>query len=104
MTILAEIMQARVKYQDNPRLLKIGKMMFDMYTQNGFPPDMFFDEYEKVEKLNKDEKIFIITEYQTLFLEHRRQSGIEEKNVGKVRKNNLEAITRFINTGEVGVY
>lgn len=99
-----ELLEAIVKYKDDEDLLTLATQMFTMYTQNGFPPDIFMEEVEKRRKLTLLQKVFIVSTYQTMFLEHRRKSGIEEHNINKIRKKNREDIERLIETGETGIY
>lgn len=102
--VLGELIDVKLKLGDRTDLIALGKKMFDIYTSGGFPPDMFLDELGKRIELTKEEKLFIISHYQDLFMEHRRKSGVEEKNLARVRKTNLDNITRFIDTGETGIY
>lgn len=85
-------------------LSDIGNKMFVMYTQHGLPPDMFMDAWNKREPLPKSAWLVVISEYYGFFLEHRRKSGLSEKYIDKVRRNNREAIQRFIESGELGEY
>lgn len=103
-TVLREILKAEVKYRDDKRLLALSDSMFRMYTDSGFPPDMFLAEVGKGSELTQPEKIFIISRYQGKFLEHRRKSGIQEKNIDKIRRKNREDMERFIQTGELSIY
>lgn len=54
--------------------------------------------------LPADEKVYIVSEYQTRFLQHRKLAGLSGENLDKARRHNREVINRFINTGELGVY
>lgn len=102
--VLSTLLGALAKHEDDTRLMDYGDKMFGMYTDMGFPPDMFLTELEKKVKLSQSEKIFIVSHYQTKFLEHRRKSGVQEKNVDKIRRKNREDIERFIETGELSIY
>jgi len=102
--VLGELLEVKSKFRSRHDLLDYGKSMFDMYTSGGFPPDMFLDELTERVKLTKEEQLFIIAHYQDLFMEHRHKSGIGGKSLAKVRKTNLDNITRFIKTGETGIY
>ena len=102
--VLKTIMEAQLKHKDNKRLVEIAKKMFSMYTDMGFPPDMFLNEMDKQAHLQQSKKIFIVSEYQALFLEHRRKSGVQDKNIDKIRRKNREDMERFIETGELSIY
>ena len=104
MSVLGTLLKAQTKYRDNQELNLLAETMFKMFAEGGFPPDMFLEEVGKRQKLTKLQKVYIVSAYQALFLEHRRKSGIEEKNVDRHRKKNLEDITRLIETGETGIY
>lgn len=98
------LLDAQALHSANERLNHLGQEMFRMYTEGGFPPDMFLDELEKRIKLPLTAKIYIVSVYQTMFLDHRRKSGIREKNLDKLRRRNREDIERLIETGELGIY
>lgn len=102
--VLGILLESTAKYKDNPRFVSLGKKMFDMYTSGGFPPDMFLDELSKRTDLDLLAKVFITSEYQTHYLSHRRLSGIQEKNLDKIRRKNREDIQHLIETGELGIY
>ncbi len=74
--VLGKLMVAMAKHRDDEKLRALGQQMFDMYTAEGYPPDLFLDEMKKHLHLNDTEAIFIVSEYQTRFLEHRRKSGM----------------------------
>lgn len=103
-SLLGTLLTAQVTYKDDERLTTLGYEMFRMYTEMGFPPDMFMSELEKRMKLPLLAKVYITSIYQANFLEHRRKSGIEEKNIEKLRGNNREDIQRLITKGEIEVY
>jgi len=102
--ILGILLDSQTEHSKSELLNGLADTMFNMYTQYGFPPDMFMAELCKRTKLDKLQKVYLVSQYFTLFLEHRRLSGIDEKNVDKIRKSNRYNIENFIKTGEVGVY
>lgn len=104
MSVLRILLEALAKYKNDEQLNNYGQEMFRMATEMGFPPDMFLSELSKRIKLTKLQKVYIVSTYQTLSLEHRRKSGIEEKNIDRIRKKNREDITRLIEKGETGIY
>lgn len=89
-----------------PALDNIGKQMFTVFTQQGLPPDMFFDNYKKldIEQLTRYEMICVLSSYLTHFVEHRRRSGIEPKRLDNIRRQNRELIGSFIRRGEIQIY
>lgn len=98
------LMAAHLAHSESKQLNDIAQWMFEMWTQNGFPPDMFLDELDKRFKLPKSAKIYVVSEYQTKFMEHKRLAGATEKNLEKQRRKNKEDIERLINSGETGIY
>lgn len=102
--VLMQILLAEGKHKGDSRLVGIADKMFHMYADMGFPPDMFLAEIDKTTELSESEKIFIVSRYQGLFLEHRRKSGIQEKNLDKIRRKNREDMERFIESGELSIY
>ena len=104
MNVLGTILEAKSKYHDDKDLEYLGREMFRMYAEKGFPPDMFLDLLSKRQPLDMLAKVFLVSEYQFAFLEHRRMSGIEDKRVDDIRKKNVENIKRLIETGELGIY
>lgn len=103
-SVLSALLKAQLLYTDDERMNWLGKIMFTMYTDKGFPPDMFLDELAKWQELDLLAKIYIVSVYQTLFLEHRRKSGIQDKSLEKIRKRNVADLDRLIRTGELGIY
>lgn len=101
---LSELLEAMMTYKNNKQMTKFGEEMFRMYTEMGYPPDMFMSEIEKRKKLPLLAKVYITSIYQSAFLEHKRKSGIDEKRVGGIRRRNREDVVRLIKTGELGVY
>lgn len=100
---LGVLIEANATHKDDKYLNKLAQEMFRMYAEMGFPPDMFLDQVSK-QGINKLQKIYLVSQYQTLLLEHRRKSGIEEKNIDRIRKKNKVDIERLIETGETGIY
>ena len=86
--------------EQQSKLESLGHKMFTMFSQNGFPPDMFLDQV----LLPKNMKAYILEVYLEEMLNHKRTSGITEERVDKIRSHNREVISRFIETGEAGVY
>ncbi len=105
-TLLGDVLELTVSLsqEETTEGKRLGKAMFTMYTQNGFPPDMFFDQLEARTVLPKAMKLAMLNEYQRLFLEHRRKAGISEDRVEKIRDQNRKILADFMRTGEVGVY
>src|SRR5690349_10294374 len=87
-TELPVLLEALAKYKANKQLKTLGAEMFRMYTEMGFPPDMFLEEVGKRQELDLLAKVFVVSEYQTAFLEHRRKSGIDEKRIDAIRRKN----------------
>lgn len=104
--VLAVLTDSCIKFRDNDHLKELGKHMFTFHTQHGFPPDFFFDALSERKgiDLTIEQKVFVTSEYQERFIEHRRLAGVEEKNLEKARLRNREVIERLINTGELGIY
>lgn len=101
---LPELIEAMTIYSDNEQMTHYGNEMFRMYTEGGFPPDMFLDELGSRIDLSLLAKVYILFVYQKAFLDHRRKSGIDEKRVENIRRRNREDIIRLIEKGEIGVY
>ena len=102
--VLGTLAEATVTYHDSKELRQLAHDMFTLYTEDGLPPDMFISEFQKRQELPKLAWVFVISEYQRLFLEHRRQSGLNEKRLEPIRRRNREDIERYITKGELGVY
>lgn len=103
MGVLEALTEAYIRY-DKTDLKDLGFKMSTMHTDRGFPPSMFLAQLEKQIELPILAKVFICSEYQTHYLEHRRKAGIQEKNVDKIRKKNVQDIEKLIKTGEFGDY
>lgn len=101
--ILRALLKARL-LPSAPQMTDYGHRMFTMYTQNGFPPDMFLDELKKRLTLSRDEGLLIVDSYLADSLEHKRRAGITEERVDKIRQANRRKIAEFYKTGELGVY
>lgn len=100
-----QLIYSVARHKGNKQLTCLAQQMFRMYTEQGFPPDMFLDQLRNSTKANiESELIFIVSEYMTLFLEHRRRAGIADKRVEEARGRNRREIARFISTGELGAY
>lgn len=102
--VLGTLLEAKTRYGSDERLTELGKEMFRMYTEMGFPPDMFLDELGKRMTLDKLQMVYVVSVYQIAFLEHKRLAGATPKNIEKTRRRNREEIKRVIVTGEVGAY
>lgn len=102
--IAGAVIEAHAHHQDNKALVHLGHEMFRMYTEMGFPPDMFVDELKKRFELPQSALIYLITIYQNKFIEHRRKAGAEGKNLDKARAANRRVMAQFIKSGELGVY
>jgi hypothetical protein len=98
------VVAAHAKYGRVPKLQYLGKVMFEMYSRNGLPPDMALSVMKERITLNLEQIIVIVTEYQHLFIQHRRQSGINPKRLDALRRRNRSDIERLVATGELGVY
>jgi len=95
--VLGEILEARAKYPDDIELgVKIGKL----YTNMGLPPDMALDRID----VPQDRKIAILAGCCDWLIEHKRNSGANEKAIERQRKTNRKMIEDFITKGEAGVY
>lgn len=103
-TALPMLIKAHATHRGDPNLEYLSKKMFDMYTAGGFPPDMFIDRMKVAWGLTDLEIVYVVSIYQTLFLEHRRKSGINDKRIDAIRRRNREDIERLIDTGELGIY
>jgi hypothetical protein len=101
---LRTLIQAELAYKDNAPLNKLGHEMCRMYTEMGFPPDMFLAEVQKKLELPLLARVYITIVYQTDFLEHRRKAGVQDKNLPELRRRNVEEIERLIKHGELGLY
>lgn len=99
---LKKLMEATLKKDE--KLERLGSNMFHLYSDNGLPPDMFLSQLEKQTPLTLNQKIYIVSVYQQLTLEHRRKSGLQEKGLERLRKNNLEVIEQLIAKGETNIY
>lgn len=98
------IIDAYAYHNGDPRLDFYAQNMFDLYASFGLPPDMFLKNLAELVDLTDLAKVYIVSQFQHRFLEHRRKSGVQDKNLAKLRRRNLEDITRLIQTGELGVY
>lgn len=103
MSALAALLQAHVEYGKS-NLREMGLAMFTMYTQNGLPPDIFLDELEKKTPLPLLAKVFIVSEYQSRVMEHKRLAGATDKNIDRTRQKNLRDMEHLVKTGELGTY
>lgn len=88
----------------SPQLDRLAEQMFIFSTQHGLPPDMFLSKIDGQQLLDLDEKTYIVSEYLSKVLEHKRLSGIEEKNLNKVRRNNKNIMMKVIQGKEIGLF
>jgi hypothetical protein len=102
--MLGELLEALLEHKHSRRLTKLGKEMFRFKSELGFPPDMFLSKLEETYGLLKSEKIYVLHTYCEEVLEHKRASAAQEKALERTRKQNKAVLSRFIGTGEVGIY
>jgi len=79
----------------------LGKEMFRLFTECGFPPECFLDEIHKRLKLSKEEKVVILFIYQGLFIDHQLKAGMNEKNLKKHQETNKKQIVQLFEKGEL---
>lgn len=101
---LEALIQAYVAHSGNEELTRIGAEMFRLYTEMGFPPDMFLDKLKELRTFETLELVYVVSVYQTQFLNHKRLAGASEKNLDKTRRRNIEEIERLLTRGEIGAY
>ena len=77
--------------------IRIGRL----YTDHGYPIDSAFD---KLVGYDKGQMVSIVHGVCIWLVQHKRNSGATDKAIERQRETNKNIITRFINTGEVGVY
>ncbi len=99
-----ELLDVYLKYNKRGDLNESGKMMFRLFTQSGMPPDMFFDSLKEKMNYNNEELLYILSVYQSEFIEHKIKSGINEKNLKRNQDNNVKVIESFLKTGETGIF
>jgi hypothetical protein len=97
-------MDAMLKHHYNHWFTDMGHEMFRMYTEMGFPPDMFLDKLAETAELDLLAKVYIVSVYQSDFIAHKRLAGASEANIAKARRTNVEMTERLIKTGELGIY
>lgn len=87
---------------------RYGEMMFNLFTVHGLPPDIFLKNIAssdfRREDLTLDEMVYIVTVYQTLALEHRRKSGLNESRLKTIQRQYKDELKHLIEHGELGVY
>lgn len=86
--------------EDMKPFIDLGKEIGQLYTSYGFPLDISLERL----KMNKKEKVAVIHGASCWFIEHKRNSGATEKSLEKQRRTNNDMITRFVSTGETGIY
>lgn len=98
------IVMNQFKHSKDIELNRLGGEMFRMFTEMGFPPDMFLDELAKRRKLTTSQRAFIVHVYCGKLIEHKRLSGAEEKSLDKQRKRNIELVYNVLKGKEMGIY
>lgn len=84
-------------YEGDEQLgLQIGKL----YTDMGFPIDMALVRLEIPYK----RKILVLHGALQWLIQHKRNSGAGDKAIERQRKTNRDAMERFINKKETGLY
>lgn len=104
--VLPALLKVFTKFDPKQRawLDELAKLVFVGYSQNGLPPDFAFDSLGEHYDLTKDQKLYILWQYQNLDMEHKHKSGITPKRQEALQRRNREVIDSFIKTGEVGIY
>ena len=100
MNALSEVLEA-LTYSRRDEFLDMGKQIGRIYTDFGFPIDMAL---EKLPESTKQQKLLIIMGAQNWLIEHRKNSSATDKALERQRRINKEALERFIQTGETGMY
>lgn len=81
-------------------MVGLGKVMFISQSQDGLPPDMFMDEFEKrMGKLTKEQKMTVVMSFQSEMMKHKMLSGIGEGQKGEMQENNRKVLRRIMETG-----
>ena len=80
LTINPVLLDSLRKYSGNEELDNLGELMFKMYATNGFPPDMFLREVDRKLTLSLEHKVYIVSEYQTRMMRHKRLSGATQES------------------------
>lgn len=97
---LAELVEAFFIDADG-KMREIGTFIGKLYTDRGFPPDMALDE---LTNLSKPQKLAVLFGCCSWLVQHKRNSQATEKAIERQRKQNREALHRFVATGEAGLY
>lgn len=98
-----ELLQALAQ-PGSKELQSLGTSIGKLYTDHGLPLDMALTELDKKHPYSKLQKIAILFGAQNWLIEHRRNSAATEKALDRQRNTNRESMSRFIKTGESGVY
>jgi hypothetical protein len=93
-----------IPYFNRIDLEDLGKEMFRMFTEQGFPPDNFLSELEKYYKFTNEEKVYILYNYNNYFTQHKIKSGIGEKRFKDLQDFNRGILIKVYKTGEAGIY
>lgn len=80
--------------------IALGKRLGRLLTDHGLPVDMSLSRIDVPDR----KKLAVVNGICQWLIEHKRRSGATEKAIDRQRKQNAEAIDRFINTGETGLY
>ena len=97
--VLVELLESNSLIHKD-KLKQLGVQVGKLYTDHGFPIDMSLDRLN----IGIAAKLAVLDGSCQWLIEHKRRSGATEKAINRQRKANLEMVTRFIETGETGVY
>lgn len=104
MTAIEALVKAKISYGRDKQLTDLGHEMFRMYSEMGFPPDMFMDEVRKRMNLNVLQTVYLVSVYHADLLHHKRLAGATDKNIDNTRRRNRDEIDRLLTSNEIGVY
>jgi hypothetical protein len=93
-----------IKIKNNLEWERAGKDMFELYTEFGYPPDMFLQDVFKTIPMSDDDKLATMISYQNKMAEHKIKSGITDKRLEELQKRNLRELHKFIEKGEINIY
>lgn len=97
--IIGSLLQAKSQ-PGAEELFEMGIKVGKLYTDQGFPVDMSLDTI----KCTKEQKMQVLFGALNWLIQHRRNSGATDKAIDRQRASNVEAMARFIETGETGIY
>lgn len=81
------------------RLKNIGKEIFKLFTNNGFPPELSIEEFEKSGIVfTPEEKVSILSSYLQKMTHHKLNSGVEflSPNHEKLWASNLNKLEQTL--------